>query len=60
MPFDGEVLEGEVLSGEEQCIHVTIIYNTLDPSDRETVQLAWEPGKTLARYLDGLPTDDGL
>jgi hypothetical protein len=55
MPFDGEVLEGEILEDDGDSFRVTIIYNALEPTDRTQVDLNWVSDKPLVEYMDGLP-----
>ncbi|HEV7284695.1 MAG TPA: host specificity factor TipJ family phage tail protein, partial [Kaistia sp.] len=42
----------------ERDIRLVVVYNPFDVSDRTVARLAWEPGRTLSAYLDGLP--DGV
>ena len=57
MPFDGEVLEGEIVDDGGPCVRVIVLYNVLEPSNREIVELDWFEGRTLDQYMSGLPSD---
>lgn len=57
MPFDGEVLEGEIMEDDGPAIVVTIVYNALQPSDRTVAEFDWTPGKSLTDYMQGLPEE---
>jgi predicted phage tail protein len=55
-----EVLESDFaqrLKVIDNDIDLTILYNPFDKTDRTDTKLIWAPGKSLADYLDGLPTE---
>lgn len=43
------------LADPEASVKLVVVYNPLDPSDRDLAELVWGCGRTVADYLDGLP-----
>lgn len=53
LPVTSEI----IVPQSDRDVNLVVVYNPFDVSDQSREKLVWNDGKTLADYLDGLPTN---